>query len=117
MTLTRAESINVHPKRHAMEMEFTTACDENGILTAMKAKIIADTGAYASLGGPVLRRACTHAAGPYNYQNSEVEGIAVYTNNPPAGAFRGFGVTESAFATESNINKLAGISGMSPVGN
>ena len=99
MTLSRNESIKVHPKRHAMEMEFTTACDENGILTAMKAKIIADTGAYASLGGPVLQRACTHAAGPYNYQNSEVEGIAVYTNNPPAGAFRGFGVTESAFAT------------------
>ena len=114
MTLTRAESINVHPKRHAMEMEFTTACDENGILTAMKAKIIADTGAYASLGGPVLQRACTHAAGPYNYQNSEVEGIAVYTNNPPAGAFRGFGVTESAFATESNINKLAELVGISP---
>ena len=114
MTLTREESIKVHPKRHAMQMEFTTACDENGKLTAMKAKIIADTGAYASLGGPVLQRACTHAAGPYNYQNSEVEGIAVYTNNPPAGAFRGFGVTQSAFANESNINKLAELVGISP---
>lgn len=114
MTLTRAESIKVHPKRHAMEMEFTTACDENGKLTAMRAKIIADTGAYASLGGPVLQRACTHAAGPYNYQNSEVEGIAVYTNNPPGGAFRGFGVTQSAFATECNINQLAELVGISP---
>lgn len=114
MTLQRSESIKVHPKRHAMEMEFTTACDENGILTAMKAKIISDTGAYASLGGPVLQRACTHAAGPYNYQNSEVEGIAVYTNNPPAGAFRGFGVTQSAFANEANINKLAEFVGISP---
>ena len=66
--LSRQESILVHPKRHAMEMEFTTACDSEGKLTAMKAKIIADTGAYASLGGPVLQRACTHAAGPYNYQ-------------------------------------------------
>lgn len=113
MTLTREESIKVHPKRHAMDMEFTTACDENGILTAMKAKIISDTGAYASLGGPVLQRACTHAAGPYNYQNSEVEGIAVYTNNPPGGAFRGFGVTQSAFANESNINKLAELVGIS----
>ena len=111
MTLTRAESIKVHPKRHAMEMEFTTACDENGKL---RAKIIADTGAYASLGGPVLQRACTHAAGPYNYQNSEVEGIAVYTNNPPGGAFRGFGVTQSAFATECNINQLAELVGISP---
>ncbi|WP_195618060.1 selenium-dependent xanthine dehydrogenase [Clostridium paraputrificum] len=114
MTLTKAESIKVHPKRHAMEMEFTTACDENGKLTAMRAKIIADTGAYASLGGPVLQRACTHAAGPYNYQNSEVEGIAVYTNNPPGGAFRGFGVTQSAFATECNINQLAELVGISP---
>lgn len=114
MTLTRAESIKIHPKRHAMEMEFTTACDEKGKLTAMRAKIIADTGAYASLGGPVLQRACTHAAGPYNYQNSEVEGIAVYTNNPPGGAFRGFGVTQSAFATECNINQLAELVGISP---
>lgn len=114
MTLTRAESIKVHPKRHAMEMEFTTACDEKGKLTAMRAKIIADTGAYASLGGPVLQRACTHAAGPYNYQNSEVEGIAVYTNNPPGGAFRGFGVTQSAFATECNINQLAELVEISP---
>lgn len=113
MTLTRRESIMIHPKRHAMEMEFTTACDENGILTAMKTKIISDTGAYASLGGPVLQRACTHAAGPYNYQNSKVEGIAVYTNNPPAGAFRGFGVTQSAFANEANINKLAELVGIS----
>lgn len=114
MTMTRKESIMTHPKRHAMEMEFTLACDENGKLTAMKAKIIADTGAYASLGGPVLQRACTHAAGPYNYQNSEVEGIAVYTNNPPGGAFRGFGVTQSAFANECNINALAKMVGISP---
>lgn len=111
--LSRKESIMIHPKRHAMEMEFTTACDENGYLTAMKARIIADTGAYASLGGPVLQRACTHAAGPYNYQNVDIEGIAVYTNNPPAGAFRGFGVTQSNFATESNLNELARMVGIS----
>ena len=112
--LTRAESILVHPKRHAMEMDFTTACDENGYLTAMKAVIISDTGAYASLGGPVLQRACTHAAGPYNYQNIDITGKAYYTNNPPAGAFRGLGVTQSCFATECNLNKLAEIVGISP---
>ncbi len=112
--LSRKESIMIHPKRHAMEMEFTTACDENGILTGMKALIISDTGAYASLGGPVLQRACTHAAGPYNYQNIDITGIAVYTNNPPAGAFRGFGVTQSCFATEANLNKLAELVGISP---
>ncbi len=59
-------------------------------LQEMKCKIYADTGAYASLGGPVLQRACTHAAGPYNYQTIDIEGIAVYTNNPVGGAFRGF---------------------------
>ncbi|MFA5456987.1 MAG: selenium-dependent xanthine dehydrogenase [Synergistaceae bacterium] len=114
VSLTRAESIKVHPKRHAMEIEMTTACDEDGRLTAMKADIVSDTGAYASLGGPVLQRACTHAAGPYNYQNIDITGTAVYTNNPPAGAFRGFGVTQSCFATECNINRLAEKVGLSP---
>lgn len=112
--LTRKESILVHPKRHPAVMEFTTACDENGMLTAMKANVITDTGAYASLGGPVLQRLCTHAAGPYNYQNIDIEGTAVYTNNPPAGAFRGFGVSQSCFATECNLNLLAEEVGISP---
>jgi CO/xanthine dehydrogenase Mo-binding subunit len=97
-----------------MDMEFTTACDENGIFTAMKALLLADTGAYASLGGPVLQRACTHAAGPYNFQNIDILGLAVYTNNVVAGAYRGFGVTQSCFAMESNINLLAEMAGLSP---
>lgn len=113
MKMSRKESIIVHPKRHPMVIDMTTACDENGILTAMKAVIVADTGAYASLGGPVLQRACTHAAGPYNYQVIDIDGKAVYTNNPPAGAFRGFGVTQTCFATESNITELAKMVGIS----
>ena len=112
--LTRDESILIHPKRHAAWMEFTTGCDENGYLTAMKAVVVTDTGAYASLGGPVLQRLCTHAAGPYNYQVIDIDGTAVYTNNPPAGAFRGFGVTQSCFATECNLNLLAEAVGISP---
>ncbi|GHS99160.1 selenium-dependent xanthine dehydrogenase [Synergistales bacterium] len=112
--LSRQESINIHPKRHAMEMDFTTGCDENGILTATKAVVVSDTGAYASLGGPVLQRACTHAAGPYNYQNIDIDGTAVYTNNPPGGAFRGFGVCQTAFAAENNLNLLAKAVGISP---
>ncbi|MBM6938635.1 selenium-dependent xanthine dehydrogenase [Pseudoflavonifractor phocaeensis] len=112
--LTRDESILIHPKRHAAWMEFTTGCDENGYLTAMKAVVVTDTGAYASLGGPVLQRLCTHAAGPYNYQVIDIDGTAVYTNNPPAGAFRGFGVTQSCFATECNLNLLAEEVGISP---
>ncbi len=111
---SRQESLNYHTKRHAMEMDFTTACDENGKLTAMKAVLIADTGAYASLGGPVLQRACTHAAGPYNYQNIDILGMSVYTNNVVGGAYRGFGVTQSCFATENNINLLAEKVGISP---
>ena len=114
VTFTRAESILIHPKRHAMEMDFTTACDENGYLTAMKAVLVSDTGAYASLGGPVLQRACTHAAGPYNFQNIDIDGKAIYTNNPPAGAFRGFGVTQSNFAMECNLNRLAEMVGITP---
>lgn len=114
VTLTRQESIIVSTKRHAMEIEMTTACDENGILTGMKCNIISDTGAYASLGGPVLQRACTHASGPYNLQHIDISGTAVYTNNPPGGAFRGFGVTQSTFAAEANLNKLAELVGISP---
>lgn len=114
VTLSRKESIMIHPKRHAMEMTITTACDEEGNLTAFKAEIIADTGAYASLGGPVLQRACTHAAGPYRCSNVEIKGTAVYTNNPPGGAFRGFGVTQSVFGSECNLNLLAEKVGISP---
>ena len=111
---SRQESLDYHVKRHPMEMEFTTACDENGILTGMKGVIIADTGAYASLGGPVLHRACTHAAGPYNYQNVDILGMSVYTNNVVSGAYRGFGVSQSCFATEQNINLLAEMVGIDP---
>ena len=114
LTLARQESIKVHPKRHAMEMEFTTACDEEGHLTGVKATLLSDTGAYASLGGPVLQRACTHAAGPYRIDNVDITGLGVYTNNPPGGAFRGFGVTQSCFAMESNLNLLAEQVGISP---
>jgi len=114
LTLSRKESLLVHPKRHAMDIEMTTGCDENGHITVMVAKIVADTGAYASLGGPVLERACTHAAGPYRVPNVELTGTGVYTNNPPAGAFRGFGVAQSAFACEGNLDILAEMVGISP---
>lgn len=105
--LSRAESILVHPKRHPFSMDFTLGCDENGVIQGVKARVVSDTGAFASLGGPVLERACTHAAGPYAYENFEIEGTAYYTNNPPAGAFRGFGVTQTCFAIESLLNEMA----------
>ncbi|MCR5732732.1 MAG: molybdopterin-dependent oxidoreductase, partial [Sphaerochaetaceae bacterium] len=78
--LSRQESLNVHPKRHPMDMHVVIGCDKNGIIKGSTIDIISDTGAYASLGGPVLQRACTHAAGPYNYQNIRITGKALYTN-------------------------------------
>ena len=111
---SRSESFRVHPKRHAMEGTFTIGCDENGILTALDCDIDFDTGAYASLCGPVLERACTHSVGPYNYHNTDIRGHGYYTNNPPAGAFRGFGVCQSQFALESLLNVLAEKAGISP---
>ena len=112
--LSRAESLLVHPKRHPFWMDFTMGCDEDGHILGVKAKVISDTGAFASLGGPVLERACTHAAGPYAYENFSIEGTAYYTNNPPAGAFRGFGVTQTCFAIESLLNEMADKVGISP---
>ena len=112
--LSRAESLLIHPKRHPMEMEFAIGCDENGLIQGVAANVIADTGAYASLGGPVLERACTHASGPYHYENFQIDGYAYYTNNPPSGAFRGFGVTQTCFCIETLLNEMADIVGISP---
>jgi CO/xanthine dehydrogenase Mo-binding subunit len=111
---TRQESIDFHPKRHAMLGTFTLGCDENGKFTGLDCEINFDTGAYASLCGPVLERACTHAVGPYTYQNTDIRGYGYYTNNPPAGAFRGFGVCQSEFALECLIDLLADEVGISP---
>ncbi len=112
-TLARAESTRVHVKRHAMTMDVKIGCDEEGRLAGLVARIVADTGAYASLGGPVLHRAVMHAGGPYSYRDIDVEGTAVFTNNPPAGAFRGFGVPQVNFALESALDSLARKAGIS----
>ena len=113
-TLSRAESTRVHVKRHAMKIDLAVGCDADGKIKGAKARIIADTGAYASLGGPVLHRAVTHLGGPYAYHDIDVEGLAVYTNNPPAGAFRGFGVPQVNFAFETVLDELAARLGISP---
>ncbi|MCR4963970.1 MAG: selenium-dependent xanthine dehydrogenase [Firmicutes bacterium] len=113
--LSRRESLQVHPKRHAMTIYADTACDRQGRLTGFRARILSDAGAYASLSGPVLQRACTHGLGPYRCDNVEITGQAWITNNPPGGAFRGFGVTQSCFAAEANLNQLAAKAGISPL--
>jgi selenium-dependent xanthine dehydrogenase len=109
--LSRPESIRMHPKRHPMRMDYALGCDENGKLTAFKAVILADTGAYASVGGPVIGRAVTHAAGAYYVPNVNIEGKAVYTNNIPCGAMRGFGVNQVTFAMETMVEELCEMGG------
>lgn len=104
--LNREESIRMHPKRHPLIMDYTLACDDKGMLTALKAYIIGDTGAYASVGMKVLERAAGHATGAYSIPNADIESKAVYTNNIPCGAMRGFGVNQVTFAIESCIDDL-----------
>ncbi|WP_267523054.1 selenium-dependent xanthine dehydrogenase [Campylobacter sp. MG1] len=111
---SRQESLNFHPKRHAMVGTFTLGCDEKGNFLGLDCEINFDTGAYASLAGPVLERACTHSVGPYTYQNTDIRGFSYYTNNPPSGAFRGFGVCQSEYALEMCIDLLAEKVGISP---
>jgi aldehyde oxidoreductase len=112
-TLSRSESTRVHVKRHPMTIHLRVGCDADGKLAGIAATIVADTGAYTSLGGPVLHRAVTHAGGPYNCENVHVEGTAVFTNNPPGGAFRGFGVPQVNFAIEGAMDALARKAGLS----
>ena len=104
--LTRDESIRMHPKRHPVWMEYEVGCDENGKMTFVKAKFVGDTGAYASVGMKVLERAAGHATGAYHVPVADIEALAVYTNNIPCGAMRGFGVNQAAFGLESCIDDL-----------
>jgi selenium-dependent xanthine dehydrogenase len=104
--LTRDESIRMHPKRHPMWLDYEIGCDAAGMLTFVHARIVGDTGAYASVGAKVLERAAGHATGAYHVPAADVEAVAVYTNNVPCGAMRGFGVNQSAFAIESLIDDL-----------
>ncbi|HVF24282.1 MAG TPA: molybdopterin cofactor-binding domain-containing protein [Anaerolineales bacterium] len=103
----RHESLLVHPKRHATQIRIKIGAKKNGRLVAVESELYGDTGAYASLGEKVMTRATTHSAGPYDVPNMRADCYAMYTNNPPAGAFRGFGVTQSAFAVESMMDMLA----------
>ena len=107
LVLNRAESVRMHPKRHPIRLDYTAGCDAEGRLTAVVARIVGDSGAYASVGGKVLERAAGHACGPYRVPAVDVEALAVYTNNPPCGAMRGFGVPQAAFAIEGCLDLLA----------
>jgi xanthine dehydrogenase molybdenum-binding subunit len=113
-TLSREESLLLHPKRHPFRLEYWAGCDATGRLTGLRALLMSDTGPYASVGQHVLERAAGHASGPYVTPTIEVEAVAVRTNNPVGGAFRGFGANQAQFAMEGVIDRLAekvGISG------
>jgi xanthine dehydrogenase molybdenum-binding subunit len=115
MLYSRQESLLFHPKRHATVIRIRTGATSEGRLTAVEATLYGDGGAYASLSEKVLTRATTHASGPYDIPHVKVDCFAAYTNNAPCGAFRGFGVSQSCFAVESNMDILAEALGMDAV--
>ncbi len=104
--LNRDESISMHPKRHPMRMKYEVGCDKTGMLTFIRADILGDSGAYASVGMKVMERAAGHSTGPYQVPTVDVLSVGVYTNNVPCGAMRGFGVNQVAFAIEGCIDEL-----------
>lgn len=107
IVLTREQSMRIHPKRHPLTLHYTAGCNAEGRLTAVRARIEGDTGAYASVGAKVLERAAGHCCGPYRVPAVDVEARTVYTNNPPCGAMRGFGANQAAFAIEGVMDRLA----------
>ncbi|KKM09919.1 hypothetical protein SY88_16685 [Clostridiales bacterium PH28_bin88] len=115
MVYTREESFLATTKRHPFTITCTTGCTREGLITALEMDILADTGAYASAGPGVLTRAVLTATGPYRIPNVRVHGRSVYTNNPIAGAMRGYGVPQVAFALESQIDMMAQRLGLDPI--
>ena len=111
-TLSREESLLLHPKRHPIRMTYTAGCDAEGRLTAVRARMIGDSGPYASVGMKVLERSAGHASGPYVVPNIDVESVAARTNNPVCGAFRGFGANQAQFAMEGVMDRLAAAVGI-----
>lgn len=111
LKLSREESIRMHPKRHPLIMDYDVGCDRDGKLTVLRARIIGDTGAYASVGTKVLERAAGHATGAYHFPAVDIESKTLYTNNIPSGAMRGFGVNQVTFAIESCIDELCVMGG------
>jgi CO/xanthine dehydrogenase Mo-binding subunit/aerobic-type carbon monoxide dehydrogenase small subunit (CoxS/CutS family) len=109
---SRIESMQTTTKRHPSEIEVSVSCDANGRLQAMDFYGVFNTGAYASWGPTVANRVPIHASGPYYVPHYRARSVAVHTNTPPAGAFRGFGVPQAAIAVESLLDKLADKAGV-----
>ncbi|MBL7161878.1 MAG: molybdopterin-dependent oxidoreductase [Anaerolineales bacterium] len=111
----RQESLLVHPKRHATQIKLKVGAKNDGQLTAVRTELYGDTGAYASLGEKVMGRATAHSSGPYEMPHMRADCYAMYTNNPPAGAFRGFGALQGQFAIENMMDRLAEALDIDPV--
>ncbi len=111
----REESMLVSSKRHPMTMTLKSGATKEGKILALEAHITGDTGAYASYGPAVIARAMTHLTGPYEVPNVKMTATFTYTNNPMAGAFRGFGVPQAAIAHEGQMDLLAKELGMDPI--
>ena len=104
ITLSREEVTRMHTERHPITMTYTVGCDAEGRLTAAKVSLLGNSGAYASVASrKLLERAAGHACGPYRVPAVAIQSIAAYTNNPPCGAMRGFGVNQTSFAIEGCI--------------
>lgn len=115
LAYSRQEVALATPKRHPLKMEIETGATREGKLLALKARLVCDTGAYASYGLAVATRAAVHATGPYEVDHVEVESLCAYTNHPVAGAMRGFGVPQIAVAHEAQMDILARELNMDPL--
>ncbi len=115
MVYNRTESFVGHVKRHPSRMQYRHESDEDGKLIKVSARVLLDGGAYAHTSEAVVANAAFFVVGPYNCDNVEVDAIVVRTNNPPTGAMRGFGVVQTCFAHESQMDKLASAIGIDPL--
>ncbi|HEX9694248.1 MAG TPA: xanthine dehydrogenase subunit D [Actinomycetota bacterium] len=115
ITYDRAESFLAHVHRHPSRIWMRTGASRDGRLVYVRARVVIDGGAFASSSTAVIGNATTFAAGPYEVPNALLEGTAVYTNNPPCGAMRGFGAPQVCFAYEAQMDKLAATLSIDPV--
>ncbi|GAA2648397.1 xanthine dehydrogenase family protein molybdopterin-binding subunit [Streptomyces vastus] len=111
----RFESFFGHVHRHPAKLFYEHGATKDGKLTHLKARIVLDGGAYASASPAVVGNAASLGAGPYAIDNVDIEALALYTNNPPCGAMRGFGAVQACFAYEAQMDKLADKAGMDRV--
>ncbi|MFJ9910280.1 xanthine dehydrogenase subunit D [Actinacidiphila glaucinigra] len=115
MVYNRFESFFGHVHRHPARLHYEHGATRDGKITHMRCRIVLDGGAYASSSPAVVGNASSLGAGPYVIDDVDIEALALYTNNPPCGAMRGFGAVQACFAYEAQMDKLAAALGMDPV--